>query len=62
MIADNIKTLRIENKLTQKELAEKLNVSLKTISHWESGYTEPSIDFIKKLKKFFNVSYEEILD
>ena len=62
MIAENIKSLRIENNLTQNELALKLNVSLKTISHWESGYTEPSIMIIKKLKEFFKVSYEELLD
>ena len=62
MISENIKNLRIEKNLTQKQLAEALNVSLKTISHWESGYTEPSILFIKKLKVFFNISYEDLLD
>jgi len=62
MIAENIKSLRMENNLTQNELALELNVSLKTISHWESGYTEPSIMIIKKLKEFFKVSYEELLD
>ena len=62
MISENIKNLRIEKKLTQKELANELNVSLKTISHWESGYSEPSIIFLKKLKEYFNISYDELLD
>ncbi|MFI3164588.1 MAG: helix-turn-helix transcriptional regulator [Bacillota bacterium] len=62
MISKNIKTLRIESKLSQKELASLLDVSYKTVSHWESGYTEPSIDAIKKLKKIFDVSYEDLLD
>jgi len=62
MISENIKNLRTANKLSQKELATELNVSLKTISHWESGYTEPPIIAIKKLKEFFNITYEELLD
>ncbi len=62
MISENIKNLRIEKGLTQKDLAVALNVSYKTISHWESGYTEPTIFIIKKLKEFFQVSYEELLD
>lgn len=62
MISKNIKTLRIESKLSQKELANLLDVSYKTVSHWESGYTEPSIDAIKKLKNIFDVSYEDLLD
>ena len=45
-----------------QELAKKLNVSFQTISHWESGYTEPPIIMIKKLKEFFQVSYDELLD
>ena len=62
MISKNIKELRLERKLSQNELAKVLNVSLKTISHWESGYTEPSIDMIKKMKEYFNVTYEELLE
>lgn len=62
MVSENIKNLRIEKGVTQKGLAKALNVSYKTISHWESGYTEPPILIIKRLKEFFQVSYEEILD
>lgn len=62
MISDNIKNLRIEKGLSQKALAELLYVSHKTVSHWEAGYTEPPISAIKKLKKIFQVSYEELLD
>lgn len=62
MIGNNIKSLRIEKGISQKELAEKLNVSNKTISHWESGYTEPPIAVITKLKKILDVSYEELLE
>lgn len=62
MFKDNLKQLRIEMKLTQKQLAEKLNVSFKTISHWENGYSEPSLQQLIILKNLFKVSYEEIIE
>ncbi len=62
MIGDKIKELRLEKNLSQKELATILAVSNKTISHWESNYTEPSLQMIVVLKKFFEVSYEDILE
>ena len=62
MFKDNLKTLRLFNNLTQQSLADKLGVSFKTISHWESGYSEPSLSFLIKLKEILNVSYEELLD
>ncbi|MBQ2864588.1 MAG: helix-turn-helix transcriptional regulator [Clostridia bacterium] len=62
MFKDNLKQLRIEMNLTQLELAKILNVSYKTISHWENGYSEPNINQIIALKKLFKVSYEEIIE
>ncbi len=62
MIGQKIKELRIENGVSQKQLAEALNVSNKTISHWEANYTEPSLQMLVALKKYFNVSYEELLE
>ena len=61
-IGRNLKTLRNEQNITQKDLADKLNISFKTISHWEVGYTEPSIELLKSLKKLLNVSWEDLLD
>ncbi|MBQ8614975.1 MAG: helix-turn-helix transcriptional regulator [Clostridia bacterium] len=48
--------------LSQQQLAEKLNVSFKTISHWELGYSEPSLAILTKLKEILSASYEELLD
>ena len=59
---ENLKFLRKEHKIGQKYLAEKLNVSVKTISHWETGYTEPSINQLIALANFFNLSIDEIVD
>ncbi len=58
----NFKNLRLLKNLTQGQLANILNVSFKTISHWESGYSEPSLDMLKKIKETLNVTYDELLD
>ena len=62
MFNNNLKTIRKLKNLSQQELAKKLNVSFKTISHWEIGYSEPSLFFLTKLVEILNVSYEELLD
>lgn len=62
MFTDNLRNLRKLKNLSQQELAKKLNVSFKTISHWELGYSEPSLFMLKKLKEILNASYEELLD
>ena len=38
-----IKPLRTKSNLTQKELAEKMNVTFQTISKWESDTNEPDL-------------------
>jgi len=62
MFGNNLKSLRKLNHMTQFQLAEKLNVSYKTISHWEKGYSEPQLDLLVKIKKIFNCSYEDLLE
>ena len=60
--ANNLKLLRNQIGMSQKDLAERLNVSFKTISHWESGYSEPSLDTLLMLKDIFSVSYEDLIE
>lgn len=62
LFAENLKILRLSQKMSQKQLAEKLKVSFKTISHWESGYSEPSLEILCKLKSVLNCSYDDLLD
>ena len=57
----NLKQFRKEWNITQKQLADALHTTVKTISHWETGYTEPSIDQILELAEFFKVSLENLL-
>ena len=56
-----IKELREKRKLTQKELAEKISVSDKTISKWETGKGLPDIAIIEELAKALGVSIAELL-
>ena len=44
-----IKVLRTEKELTQKELAEKLNVSTAAVSKWENGKGFPDISILEPL-------------
>lgn len=60
-IAKNISELRKANKLTQLELAEKLNYSDKAISRWERGDTLPDIDILCKICELFNVNFEYLI-
>lgn len=56
-----IAQLRNEQALTQKELAEKLGVSDKTISKWECGRGLPEISLMISLCEQFGVSVNELL-
>ena len=56
-----IASLRKKNSLTQKDLAEKLNVTDKAISKWETGKCYPDIETIEKLSDIFNVGINELL-
>lgn len=56
-----IKELREKNKMTQAELAEKLSVSDKTISKWETGKGYPDISLLEPIAKVFQVSITELL-
>ena len=60
-IGFNIKSLRIQQNMTQQELAEKLFVKRNAISKWEQGRGMPSIDNVQALSKTFNVSIESLL-
>ena len=56
-----IKELREKHKLTQSELADKLNVSDKTISKWETGKGYPDITLLEPIAEAFGVSVTELI-
>lgn len=53
---------RKKNNLTQKELADKLNVTSQAISKWENGRGIPDIEMLKSLSEIFNVDIEDLLN
>lgn len=56
-----IRKLREKNKLTQAELAEKLSVSDKTISKWETAKGYPDISLLEPIANVFGISITELL-
>lgn len=56
-----LKELRKEKELTQEQLAEKLNVSSRTVSRWETGSNMPDIGMLVEMAGFFDVSIPEII-
>lgn len=60
-ISERIKELRIENKMSQAELAKKLGVSSGNVGDWESGRSKPTTNALIALKDCFNVSFDWLL-
>ena len=57
-----LKELRLENKLTQKQIAKLLNKSETGYASWEQGLSEPGVNDIILLCKIFDVSSDYLLD
>ena len=57
-----IAELRKEKNMTQQELADKLCVTDRAVSHWENGRRLPDISLLKMLSEVFEVSIIEILN
>ena len=60
-IGNFIKALRTEQGLTQKQLAEKINVTDKAVSRWETGKGAPDVTLLLPLSQLFGVSVNELL-
>ena len=58
---ENLVILRGRSGLTQEQLAETIGVSRNAIAKWEAGLGIPSIRNLIALKKFFNVSIDDML-
>ena len=61
-IGSFLRELRKEQRITQEDLAEKLNISSRTISCWETGSNMPDISLLIEIADFFNVSIPEIIN
>ena len=61
IIAKNIANLRTGSKMTQLELAEKLNYSDKAVSKWERGESVPDVITLKTIADMFGVTVDYLL-
>ena len=58
----NLKETRKLCNLTQKQVANALNVVESCYANWEQGRTEPNIDMLRKLSEIFNVSIDDLIN
>lgn len=61
-LGENLKNARKAAGLTQKELADKLEVYAKDISRWENGERTPGVPALTKICKTLQVSADELLE
>lgn len=59
---EKLRYLREYQKIDQKDIAMQLGISQSTYSRYELGQTPPSIDMLKKMATFFNVSIDYLLE
>jgi len=57
-----LKQCRKEKNLTQEQLAEKFEVSARTVSRWETGINMPDLSILVQLAEYYDVEMRELLD
>ncbi len=60
MLAANLKLLREQHRLTQKQVADALNIERSTYTYYERGRTLPTFSTICKLARIFDVSIDAL--
>lgn len=59
--SERLKELRIENRLTQEELATKFFLNKSSVSRYERGQQVPELELLQKIANFFLVSIDYLL-
>ena len=59
--AENLKTLRKQENLSQTALADKLHTTQRKVSHWESGKIEPDLSSLWTIADFFDVTVDFLI-
>lgn len=60
-LADNLRRLREANKLTQKKVADDLEINLKSINSYENGRCSPPLDKLKAMANYYAHSVDDLL-
>ena len=61
VFCERLRELRKNLSLTQKELANILQTNNSSISDWECGRTEPDLETLTKIARFFDVTTDYLL-
>ena len=61
-VGNLIKQIRLDNHLTQKDLADKYGVTYQAVSKWENGTNLPDISLIKEICNDYNIDVNDFLD
>ena len=59
--SQNVRILRESDKLKQSELAQKLGVTQRKVSYWETGKVEPNLEDLWKIADLFGISVDELI-
>lgn len=58
---EQIKNIRSERKLTQEQMADRLNVSRQAVSNWENNRNLPDIEMLINMASVFNLSLDQLI-
>ena len=57
-----LRLIRKERNLNQQKVAMDLNISREALSHYENGKREPSLQMLRKLSAYYNVSIDYLIN
>lgn len=61
MLKISLAAARVNKGLTQRDVAEKLRISTKTLVNWENGITFPTIERVYELCELYGVSVDNLI-
>lgn len=59
---NNLKSVRKQLGMTQRQVAERLGVVESCYANWEQGRTEPNVEMLRNLGKLFDVSIDDLIN
>ncbi|HAJ77600.1 MAG TPA: XRE family transcriptional regulator [Clostridiales bacterium] len=59
--SENLKMLRLQNNVTQQDIAELCKTTTATVSRWENGVNEPDIYNLILLADYFEITIDELV-
>ncbi|MBR2480319.1 MAG: helix-turn-helix transcriptional regulator [Clostridia bacterium] len=61
ILAKNLKQIRLEKNLSQKDVSNALNIAVSTYANWEQGRRDPSLEDLVKITNYLEVSSDFLL-